>query len=103
MLCPANSEKTSRIAAGALSVLALLIYFFTLAPTVTGGDSGELIVAAAQWGVAHPPGYPLWTVIAHGFSEIPFGSLGWRVSLMSAFCAAGAAGLLCRAVQVWTG
>jgi len=25
-------------------------------------DSGELITAAAKFGVGHPPGYPLWTM-----------------------------------------
>lgn len=79
------------------------VYVFTLAPALTGGDSGELICAAAELGTAHPPGYPLWTLLAHGFTWLPFGSIAWRVALFSAICGAGAAGLLGRTVQLWTG
>lgn len=43
---------------------SLGLYLFTLAPTVTGEDSGEFIAAAYGHGVAHPPGYPLWTLLA---------------------------------------
>ena len=33
--------------------------------------SGELIVAAYNLGVAHPPGYPLWTLMSAIFSRMP--------------------------------
>src|SRR5262245_55456742 len=33
-----------------------LIYLRTLAPSIVGGDSGELITVAYKLGVAHPPG-----------------------------------------------
>jgi len=46
--------------AGAVS---LGIYIFTLAPTVTMIDSGELALACAEPGIAHPTGYPLYTVL----------------------------------------
>ena len=75
-------------------LLALLVYVCTLAPTVTGEDSGELIGAAWTLGVPHPPGYPVWTLLAHVFTWIPFGTVGWRVNLLSAACAAGTVSLL---------
>jgi len=78
---------------GAL-VLILLVYWFTLAPTVTLEDSGSFIAAAYCLGVAHPPGYPLWCLLAHGFTHLPLGTVAWRVNLCSAVCAAGAALLL---------
>ncbi len=81
-------------AAMAAGLLALLVYGYTLAPTVTGEDSGELIGAAWALGVPHPPGYPVWTLLAHAFTWIPFGSVGWRVNLLSAVCAAGTVSLL---------
>ena len=34
------------------------------------GDSGEMVVAACQLGVAHPPGYPLWTLLSRAFMEL---------------------------------
>jgi dolichyl-phosphate-mannose-protein mannosyltransferase len=35
------------------------------------GDSAELTTAAALWGVPHPPGYPLYTLLAHLFTLLP--------------------------------
>lgn len=80
--------------AAAAGIIALLIYLCTLASTVTGEDSGELIGAAWSLGVPHPPGYPVWTMIAHLFTWLPIGSGGWRVSLLSAVCGAGTVSLL---------
>ncbi len=73
---------------------ALILYLATLAPTVTGEDSGELIGAAATLGVPHPPGYPVWTFLAHLFSWIPLGTAAWRINLFSAACGAGTISLL---------
>ncbi len=47
---------------GIVFVVALGLYTWTLAPTVTLEDSGELIVASDYLGVPHPPGYPIWTL-----------------------------------------
>jgi hypothetical protein len=66
----------------------------TLYPSVPGGDSGELIVAAQTVAVAHPSGYPLYVLLAKGFTELPFGSIAWRANTLSAVCDAGAAFLL---------
>ncbi|MEM9598853.1 MAG: DUF2723 domain-containing protein, partial [Acidobacteriota bacterium] len=67
---------------------ALAVYVYTLAPTVTFKDSGELIIAATEWGVPHPTGYPLWTFLAGLFSLLPIGSGAYEVNLFSAVCAA---------------
>ncbi len=79
--------------ASALSVF--VVYLLTLPPTVTGEDSGELIAAAYTLGVAHPPGYPIWCIIAHLFTYIPLYSVAWRVALMSAVFGAATVFLLC--------
>ncbi len=52
------------------TIVSFLVYFFTLAPTVTLEDSGELAVAGDHLGVPHPPGYPLWTMISWCFARI---------------------------------
>jgi transmembrane protein TMEM260 (protein O-mannosyltransferase) len=75
-------------------LVSLVIYWLTLAPTVTLVDSGELIVAARFLGVAHPPGFPLYLILAHLFSVIPIGSIAFRINFASAFFAALASGLL---------
>ncbi len=81
----------------------MAIYVRTLAPTVAGGDSGELITVAYTLGVAHPPGYPLYTMLAKLFTLIPIGTIAWRVNLFSAACGAGAATILFLAAARWSG
>lgn len=51
-------------------LIAFGVYFFTLAPTVTLEDSGELAVASDYLGVPHPPGYPIWTLCTWFFQWI---------------------------------
>lgn len=81
-------------------LIAGVIYLFTLAPTVTGEDSGELISAAYGWGISHPPGYPLWTLLAGCFIRLArFGCIAYRVNLLSAILAAFSAAVLCKILQ----
>jgi hypothetical protein len=82
------------ICAGAVFLVALVVYISTLAPTVTLTDSGELIVAAYGLGVAHPPGTPLWVMLAHLASLGPIGNVAARVNLSSAVFAALACAML---------
>jgi hypothetical protein len=82
-------------ALGALfvSASAFALYVLTLAPTVTFVDSGELLVVAAEPGVPHPPGMPLYTMLAHAATWLPVGSIATRVHLLSALCGALACGI----------
>jgi Protein O-mannosyl-transferase TMEM260-like len=73
---------------------ALLLYISTLAPTVTLVDSGELIVCAYGLGVAHPPGFPLWVMLAHLATLVPWGNVAGRVNFSSALFAALASAML---------
>ncbi|MCD6093944.1 MAG: DUF2723 domain-containing protein [Candidatus Omnitrophica bacterium] len=70
-----------------LFVLSFAVYLKTLAPTITFGDSGELITAAYTLGIPHPPGFPLWCLLAKPFTFIPLNNIAWRVNLSSAFFA----------------
>ncbi|XP_040268704.1 transmembrane protein 260 isoform X1 [Bufo bufo] len=73
------------------------VYIKTLHPSLPGGDSGELITAAYELGVAHPPGYPLFTLLAKLVMVLlPIGSIAYRVNLLCSFCGAVAASLLFR-------
>jgi tetratricopeptide (TPR) repeat protein len=78
------------VAAGVF-LAAFAIYAYTLAPTVTLVDSGELILAARTLGVAHPPGFPLYILLAHLATLLPFGNLAVRIHFASALFAALAA------------
>ena len=100
---PSADPSKRRLAAAVLGVVVLAVYVRTLSPTVAGGDSGELITVAYTLGVAHPPGYPLYTILAKFFTLIPIGSIAWRVNLFSATCGAGAATILFLAAARWSG
>jgi tetratricopeptide (TPR) repeat protein len=96
---PTNSRITSLAAvqllcAGTVFLVALLLYSWTLAPTVTLTDSGELIVVARGLGIAHPPGVPLWIILAHLASLVPFGNIAQRINFSSALFAALACAML---------
>src|SRR5439155_11834540 len=81
-------SQAELLGAGAVFIVALLLYSWTLAPTVTLTDSGELILAAHGLGVAHPPGFPLWVMLAHLASLVPFGNVATRINFSSAVFAA---------------
>jgi len=69
-------------------VLSLALYVHTLAPTVLPSNSGEFQFVADVLGIAHPPGFPLYTMLGKLFTLIPVGDIAYRVNLMSAFFAA---------------
>jgi len=80
------------------SLLALLLVLFlamvyglTLAPGITwanhGADSGGLVAAAYTGGVAHPPGYPLYLMLARLAQLLLPGEVALRTNLLSALFA----------------
>ena len=89
------------------TIISFAVYFYTMAPTVTMEDSGELATASAYLGVPHPPGYPIWTIITWIFTKIfafvPFRGQpnpAWAVTLVSVVFGALTSGftaiLICR-------
>ncbi|XP_043570486.1 transmembrane protein 260 isoform X3 [Chiloscyllium plagiosum] len=71
------------------------VYLRTVQRTVPGGDSGELVTAACELGVAHPPGYPLFTILARlAMTILPLGSPVFRVNVLNALLGAATAPLL---------
>ena len=84
--------------AAAVGAVALALYTWTLAPTVTLVDSGELIVAAHSLGVAHPPGFPLYVLLAHVATWLPLGNVAERVNFASALFGALAVAMLAAVV-----
>jgi hypothetical protein len=85
--------------AAALCLLTFIIYWLSLAPTITwqhdGADSGDLATAVALGGVPHPSGYPTYLLLADLFNMLPLGGdVAYRLNVMSAICAAVAVGLL---------
>lgn len=79
-----------RGSAALVSSAAFLVYLRTLAPSVTFIDSGELAAVACTLGIAHPTGYPLFTILGRAFAYIPLASEEIvRLHVLSAFLCAG--------------
>lgn len=51
-----------------LALFASAIYLLTLAPTVSFWDCGEFITTNYQLSIGHPPGAPLYQLLAHAFT-----------------------------------
>jgi len=88
-------------------LVTFAIYTFTLAPSVVLRDSGELVTAADHFGVPHPPGYPLLTLLSYMFIHIvPFGNVAWKVNWFNALCSSLAVGfvsyLICTSGRILT-
>ena len=78
-----------------------IIYLITLAPTVVEIDSGELAAVQSTWGIAHPTGYPLFTIIGNMFSHIPLPvSKIFQLNLLAAIWCSLAVGMFIYTVKL---
>jgi hypothetical protein len=69
----------------------LLVYGLTLTPGLSylSPDGTELATIPYILGLAHSPGYPLFTWLGYAFSHLlPFDDVAYRMNLMSAICGA---------------
>ncbi len=83
-----RSHKQELFAGGISGLISFAVYAWSAAPNVTLLDSGEFIVAAQHFGVPHPTGYPLWTLLAWLFQLLPLGNAAWEINLFSGVCGA---------------
>ena len=79
---------------GALAAVTVFaVYLATLSPTTALWDTSEYIAAARVLGLPHPPGNPLFVLIAHGFGKLPIPvSYAARINILAALCSSIAAG-----------
>lgn len=85
---PYHLSKIDIIFSAAAFLFTFLLYLFTLTPSLSAGDNGELTTAAYFLGVGHAPGYPFYTLMSKLFTYIPFGNIAWRTNLFSGTCGA---------------
>src|SRR5215210_3722847 len=84
------------------SIVVFAIYLATLAPTTAFWDTSEYIAAAKVLGVPHPPGNPLFIILAHVFGLIPLAaSYAVRINLFAAATSAASAGLWFLVAERW--
>lgn len=94
---PGPAESPVRRAAPALGTAALVLV--ALLPRLPGGlvvrgDSPELTLVALTQGIAHAPGYPLWTRLAGAWLALSPGEPGVALSVMGVVLLALSAGIL---------
>lgn len=87
----------------AVGLVSGALFALTWSDAVQAADSGELVTAACQLGVAHPPGYPLYTLLGHLACQLPWSSPAGRVAALSVLAGAAAAALVCAIVLRITG
>ncbi len=80
------------------------IYAVTTARDILPADSGEFQLVTAQWGIAHPPGYPLYTMAgAFWLRILPniVGNTAFQLNLLSAILAATTLVLISESIYIW--
>lgn len=104
---PTSTRGAAALAGGGALLVALLLYVPTLAPDVGTWDTAEFQAIGPVLGIAHPTGYPTYTLLAWLASVVlqPFGNEAVRANLLSTLLVAGAAALLAvrtvQAVRRW--
>jgi hypothetical protein len=90
-----GAPRRDRFVGLLVGLTAFGVYLRTLYPGLVGdGDTPKFQYVGAILGTPHNPGYPLYLLVSHAFSRLPFGTLAWRINLLSAACAALAVALL---------
>ncbi|MFB6098411.1 MAG: DUF2723 domain-containing protein [Salinibacter sp.] len=86
-----NRKWIDRLTAGLVFLWALGLYLATVAPTVSFWDPGERIASAYTLQVMHPPGAPLYLLIARIFSMLAptRETVALAVNLLSVLASAG--------------
>ncbi|MBI2794679.1 MAG: DUF2723 domain-containing protein [Ignavibacteria bacterium] len=82
-----------------VGVATCTVYILTQAPGLFYTDVGELAAACKTWGVAHPTGYPLFTLIGHVWTFLPWLSAVEGLNLLVAMYTAAAAALMVPVVR----
>ena len=84
-------KRLNNITGWLAGLIATVVYFLTLEPTVSWWDCGEYISTAYKLQVGHPPGAPLFQMIGRFFSLFAGGDVtkvAMMVNVMSAICSA---------------
>lgn len=84
-------EKWERHMPWLMALLVGILYLLTMAPTIGHTDSGELDAVAYTYGVAHPTGYPLFTLLGWLVTRLPFGTPALQMNVLCLLFVVGSA------------
>jgi hypothetical protein len=84
-------------------LLGFALYLHTLAPDVLPADSGEFQFVSHVLGIAHPPGYPLYTLVSKVFTLLPWANVAYRVNLFASVTGSLTLAVINRVVRETTG
>src|ERR1044071_9057025 len=99
---PLSAVHPPYLMAACVSLGALILYVLTLAPTTQFWDTSEYIAAAYTLGIPHPPGNPLFVLIAHVFGLLPVAAgYAARINLFAAVTSAVSAGCWFLVAERW--
>lgn len=86
----------------ALFAAVMAVYLITLAPTTAFWDTSEYIAAAKILGIPHPPGNPLFTLMAHVWGLLPLvADYAQRINLFAAVTSAAGAAFWFLVAERW--
>ncbi len=98
----ATREPPPYLFAALAGLAVFFIYVLTLAPTTAFWDTSEYIAAAYVLGIPHPPGNPLFTVLAHVWGALPLSpQYAVRINLFAAATSAASAALWFLVADRW--
>ncbi len=84
-----ENGKLNKYFASFVFLFSFIVYYLTIAPTLSFWDCGEFIACSFRLSVPHPPGAPLYLLVGRIFSMLPiFGDIAKRVNLISTLSSA---------------
>jgi len=99
---PLSAVKPPYLMAACVSLGALILYVLTLAPTTQFWDTSEYIAAAYTLGIPHPPGNPLFVLMAHVWGLLPLAhAYAERINLFAGVTSAISAGCWFLVAERW--
>ncbi|MBW2092268.1 MAG: DUF2723 domain-containing protein [Deltaproteobacteria bacterium] len=84
---PSSRETVSFPRPEVICLAFLILYFLTAAPSLGWRDAPEFAITSYTLGIAHPAGFPTYSLLSKVLTFLPLGSIPFRVTLFSVLMA----------------